>query len=322
MGKASEEDLVKIAIMGTGGVGGVFGALLAEAGEDVTFIARGSHLAVMKEKGLLIERTVEAPAIHVKSPKATDDPSRVGEVDVVLFCVKLWDTESAAELIKPMIGKETAVISLQNGISKDEILASILGKDHMVGGVSYVASAITAPGVIEQRGSRQKLVFGEFAHNGATSSERVKRLEQACRNASIDVEVPDSIEKGIWKKFVFLVAMSSLCASVRGSIGVVQSNPRTRELFVEAMNEVLAVAAASGIDMPDGTLVEQTGYFESLSPEVTASMQFDLSQGNRLELPWLAGTVVELGEKLSVPTPVLRVINGILSPYANGALKP
>ena len=242
----------------------------------------------------------------------------MGEVDIVLFCVKLWDTESAAELIKPMVGKETAVISLQNGISKDEILASILGKEHMVGGISYVASAITAPGVIEQRGDRQKLVFGEFAHNGKTKSPRVTSFEEACKKAHIHAVVPASIEVAIWEKFVFLVAMSSLCAGVRGSIGIVQSHPETRELFIEAMKEVLAVAVASGVDMPAETLDNQIAYFESLMPDVTASMQVDLSQGNRIELPYLAGTVVELGKKSSVPTPVLRVLNGVLSPYADG----
>ncbi|MEZ4491216.1 MAG: 2-dehydropantoate 2-reductase [Cyanobacteriota/Melainabacteria group bacterium] len=308
---------MKIAIMGTGGVGGVFGALLAKAGEDVTFIARGAHLKAIRENGLQIVSKTN-PEIQIKDAKATDDPAEVGEVDLVLFCVKLWDTESAAELIKPMVGKETAVISLQNGISKDEILASILGKEHMVGGISYVASAITAPGIIEQRGDRQKLVFGEFAHNGVTKSPRVARFEEACKNASIHAVVPDSIEVAIWEKFVFLVAMSSLCAGVRGSIGIVQSHPKTRELFIESMKEVLAVAVASGVDMPAETLDNQIAYFESLLPEVTASMQVDLSQGNRIELPYLAGTVVELGEKLSVPTPVLRVLNGVLSPYAGG----
>lgn len=309
---------MKIAIMGTGGVGGVFGALLAKAGEDVTFIARGAHLAAIREKGLQIVSKTN-PEIHIKDAKATDDPTEVGEVDIVLFCVKLWDTESAAELIKPMVGKETAVISLQNGISKDEILASILGREHMVGGISYVASAITAPGVIEQRGDRQKLVFGEFAHNGKTISLRVSRFEEACRKANIHAVVPDSIEVAIWEKFVFLVAMSSLCAGVRGSIGIVQSHPETRELFIEAMKEVLAVAVASGVDMPSETLDNQIAYFESLMPDVTASMQVDLSQGNRIELPYLAGTVVELGKKLSVPTPVLRVLNGVLTPYAGGS---
>lgn len=307
---------MKIAVMGTGGVGGVFGARLAEAGCDVSFIARGKHLAAIKENGLKVV-SEEVKDCLLKPCKASDNASEIGPVDVVLFSVKLWDTESAAKQIEPMVGESTAIISLQNGILKDEILRKYYGKERVVGGVSYVAATISAPGVVTQKGVVQKLVFGEYGPKPA--SKRLEELRDACLKGGVDAEIPENIEKAIWEKFVFLVAMSAVTAATRQTIGPVRSNEGTRRLLVDVMTEAIAVAKARGIVLDDGLIERRLAYWDGLSPDVTSSMQHDLQQGNRLELPWLSGTVVELGKELGVPTPVNRVLVDLLMPFVDGS---
>lgn len=308
---------MKFAIMGTGGVGGLFGARLAKVGCDVTFIARGAHLAAIKKHGLKIVSEHRGD-IDLADAKATDSPADVGPVDYVFFAVKLWDTESAAKAIKPMLGENTAVISFQNGVQRDEILSEVLGHKHVVGGISYVASFIEEPGVIRQRGFAQKLVFGEY------SGERSKRIEELalqCAAAEIEANIPADISVAMWEKFVFLVAMSSVTASTRQRIGPVRSEPKTRKLLVDVMTEAIAVGRAKGVALGDDVVERQLAYVDGLAPDVTASMEEDLRRGNRLELPWLSGAVVDLGEKLGVATPVNQVLCGVLAPYVMGAPK-
>jgi 2-dehydropantoate 2-reductase len=302
--------------MGTGGVGGVFGARLADAGCDVSFIARGAHLEAIRKNGLKID-SEEVKHSLIKPAQATDKPEEIGPVDVILFAVKLWDTESAAKQIEPMVGDTTAIISLQNGILKDDVLRSCFGSERVVGGVSYVAATISEPGVVCQKGVVQKLVFGEY---GAQSkSKRVEELQTACIAAGLEADVPDNIEKAIWEKFVFLVAMSAVTAATRQTIGPVRSHPSTRQLLIDVMSEAIAVAEARGIVLDDGLIERRLAYWDGLSPDVTSSMQHDLQQGNRLELPWLSGTVVELGKELGVPTPVNRVLVDLLMPFVDGS---
>jgi 2-dehydropantoate 2-reductase len=305
---------MKIAVMGSGGVGGAFGARLAAAGHDVTFVARGKHLEAIRKNGLNVISPLLGD-VHVQPAKCTDDPRTIGTVDLVLFCVKLWDTDTAADAIKPAIGAETAVLSLQNGIRRDEVLRARLGEEKVLGGVSFIAATIKDAGVIEQRGTIQKLIFGEYS---GASTVRVKAFEEACKQAKIEANVAADISKTIWEKFIYLVAMSSVLAACRQTIGPVRSNPRTRQLLVDVMNETAAVARARGVTVDDGLVDRHMGYFDGLAPDVTASMQHDLSVGNKLELPWLAGAVVELGQELSVATSVTRVLESILSPYSNG----
>ena len=313
---------MKFAIMGTGGVGALFGARLAAAGEDVLFIARGAHLAAIKEDGLKIVSEARGN-LTIDPCLATDNiaelPPHIAPVDYVFITVKLWDTEAAIEKIRPLVGPDTTVVSFQNGISRDDTLKAALGKEHIIGGISYVGATIERPGTIVQKGTVQKLVFGEYDGLGKTA--RVEALAQACRQADIEVEIPDDIERALWTKFIVLVAMSSLTASTRQCIGPVRENPKTRALLVDVLSEVAAVATASGVQLPADIVQDRLAYLDNLAPDVTASMEYDLRTGNRLELPWLAGTVVQLGEKLSVPTPVCRVICGILAPYIEGAKK-
>lgn len=308
---------MKIAVMGTGGVGGLFGARLAKAGFDVSFIARGAHLEAIKANGLKVVSEHRGD-VHLTAPEATDSPADIGPVDFVFFTVKLWDTESAAEAIRPLINSDTAVISFQNGVQRDDVLRSILGEGHVLGGISYVAATLQEPGVICQRGFVQKLVFGEYS---GERSPRVNDLAAACAKAEIEYDIPADIEKALWEKFVFLVAMSSVTASTRQQIGAVRSNPDTRNLLIDVMKEAMEVGRAKGVKLSDDLVDRQLAYMEGLAPDVTASMEHDLRHGNRLELPWLSGAVVQIGKELNVSTKVNQVLYSVLSPYIMGSRK-
>lgn len=306
---------MKIAVMGTGGVGGVFGARLAQAGCDVHFIARGAHLDAINQKGLHLV-SAELGDNLIKPAQATADPTTIGPVDIVFITVKLWDTETAVRQIEPLVSDNTAVISLQNGIAKDDAVRAKYGAANTVGGVSYVAATISEPGVVTQKGVVQRLVFGEY---GMPTSERLEKLKDACLAAGLEAEIHPHIENAIWEKFVFLVAMSAVTAATRQTIGPVRSHPKTRQLLVDVMKEAIAIAGARGITFDDGLIERRLTYWDNLSPDVTSSMQHDLQHGNRLELPWLSGTVVELGKSLGVETPVNRVLVDVLSPFVDGS---
>ncbi|WP_395055393.1 ketopantoate reductase family protein [Polaromonas sp.] len=304
---------MKIAVMGAGGVGGYFGAKLAQSGCDVTFIARGKHLAAIQANGLKI--TSAAGDLHIQGAKATADPREVGPVDLVLFGVKLWDTASAAEEIRPLIGPDTAVISFQNGVVKDEILQVALGKAAVVGGVCYIAASIASPGVISHTGSMQKLVFGEY---GGSRSERIERFLAACQAAGIDAEISDDINKTIWEKFVFLVALSGSTAATRTPIGKVRAHPQSRQLVTGLLQEAIAVGLAEGVALPDGFLANRMAFCDQLPETMTSSMHGDLERGNPLELQWLSGDVSRRGDKLRVATPMNTAVFNILAIHSEG----
>ncbi len=304
---------MRIAIMGSGGVGGYFGARLASSGEEVTFIARGAHLAAMRENGVTIE-SQHAP-LHLPKVAATEDPGTVGPVDLVMFSVKLWDTESAARAILPMIGPDTAVISFQNGVQKDDMLRPIVGARAIVGGIAQVATTILRPGTIGQTGSMERLVFGE---PDGRRSPRVEAFHQACRRAGINAEISSDIRRDIWEKFIFLVGMSAVTAAMRRPIGPIRANPLTRAFLLEVMQEVVAVAQAQGVAIGSDFAADRLAFFDQLPADTVASMAHDLSRGNRLELPWLSGGVVDLGAAAGVATPLNRAVRDILLLHADG----
>ena len=305
---------MRIAIMGTGGVGAVFGARLAHAGADVTFVARGKHKEAIVADGLQI-KSAERGDLLIKPCRVVSAFEQEPPFDFIFVTVKLWDTETAIETIRPVVGENTTVISFQNGISRDELLQAAFGAHRVMGGISYVGATISAPGLIEQKGTVQKLVFGEY---DGTISPRALSLKAALEKADIEAVVVTDILSSLWQKFVVLVAMSSLTASVRQPIGPVRANAKTRELLQRVMEEVVAVATASGVNLPADLVSDRMAYLDGLAPDVTASMEYDLRVGNRLELPWLAGTVVALGKKLAVATPVSSTLCAILDPYVNG----
>ncbi len=304
---------MKIVVMGTGGVGGYFGGRLAKKGIDVTFIARGGHLDAIRRYGLRVES--ENGSIHVRPVKATDKPAEVGPVDFVLLAVKLWDTETAAEQIRPLIGEHTAVISLQNGVDAEHRLSDVLGLQHVMGGLAQISAVISAPGVIKHTGKMARIVFGEL---GGGQTPRAKALLDAMHAAGIDAEISDNVEQAIWGKFVFLVALSGVTSVTRQAIGPLRKDKDTRSLLRAAMEETVAVARAQGIDFEEGFIDARLEFIDKLPSEMTSSMLEDLNRGNRLELDWLSGAVVRMGREHKVPTPVNAFIYAALKFHANG----
>lgn len=305
---------MRIAIMGSGGLGGYFGARLVKGGAaDVHFIARGAHLEAMRRQGLRIDGP-EPFQIH--PVHATADPREVGPVDLVMLCVKLWDTAAAIEQIKPMVGPDTAIVSFQNGVLKDQALRAAFDGRRIMGGVGYVATTIEAPGVIRQTGPMQRLLFGEF---DGSRSPRAEAFLAACQAGGINAELSTDILREIWQKYVFLVGLSGCTTAMRTTIGPIRANPQTRAFLLDVMREVVAVGRAHGVALPEDYAQVRLKLADDVSPDMTSSMHHDLQRGNRLELPWLAGGVVELGAAKGVPTPLNRAIADILALHADGS---
>ena len=304
---------MRIAVVGAGGVGGGYGAALARAGADVTFIARGAHLAAMKSKGL----KVESPRgdTHLKPTQATDEPASVGPVDVVLFCVKLWDVESAGAAIKPIVGKGTAVIPLQNGVDASERLAPIVGKQAVMGGVANISATIAEPGVIRQTGTVMRMVFGEL---DGRKSPRAEAFAAMCQKAGIEGVLSPEILTDLWMKFILLASNASIMALTRLPVGRLRDDPDIAPWFTTAYEEVTAVGRAAGVTLPADAVDKTLNFNRSAPPQLMPSMAVDLLRGNRIELPWLSGKVVELGKKHGVPTPTHALMYAMLKPYAMG----
>jgi 2-dehydropantoate 2-reductase len=281
---------MKIAIMGAGGVGGYYGGLLAQNGQEVTFIARGAHLAPVN---------------------ATDHPEKVGPVDFILFATKTYHTDSAAQTIKPMVGQETVVMSMQNGIDAAARLGAHLGMEHLIGGATWLSAAIEAPGVIGQYSQFRRIVLGEL--NGVHTPRLVK-IAAALANAGITVELSDNIAKVLWTKFVFISAISAIGNLTRVSCGEYRQVPEARAVLAEAMGEVVALAGAQGIEL-DAEIIAQTLEFIDNSPaEMRPSMQRDMEAGRPSELESLIGVVPRLARQHRVPTPVMRLAYALLKP--------
>jgi 2-dehydropantoate 2-reductase len=308
-----EEKSVRIAVIGAGGVGGGFGVALAKAGADVVFIARGAHLAAMKSNGLKIQGG--RGESHLVPTQATEDPASVGHVDIVLFCVKLWDVESAGEHIKPLVGPNTAVIPLQNGVDAAERLIPILGAGAVMGGVAQISASIIAPGVIQQVGTFMRMIFGELDGSVSKRSEEFLAL---CLKAGFDATLSRQIVTDLWMKFILLATNASITAATRQPIGKLRDDPDVRPVFISAYRETIDVGRAGGIALPDNALDKVLEFNAHAPPAMKASMALDLERGNRLELPWLGGKVVELGRKFGVPTPTHSTMYALLKPYIMG----
>lgn len=304
---------MRIAVIGAGGVGGYFGARLAAAGEEVTFVARGSHLAAMRQSGLQVLSANGDVRVH--PVRATDDPASVGSVDVVMIAVKLWSTADAIETARALMGPETVAVSFQNGVDAVAQLIAAFGEAHVLGGVANIAALIESPGVVRHNGTMATLQFGEL---DGKPSARVTALEAACKNAAIDVRVPADVRKAIWEKFVFLASLSAMTALTRLPVGPLRSDSDTRALFRQLADEVVAIGQASGVPLADDSTETMLTRLDGMPPGMVASMQGDLIRGNRLELPWLSGGVVKLGEQLRVPTPAHRFVYTALKLYADG----
>jgi 2-dehydropantoate 2-reductase len=284
--------------MAAGGVGGYFGARMAAAGHDVSFIARGAHLKAIRDKGLMVQ-SVHGD-LHLPKPNVTDDPAAVGPVDIVLFAVKLWDTEKAAELSRPLIGRGTCLITTQNGIDSVERIASVIGAEHVAMGVTQIATVIGAPGVISHTSHFARIRVGRL---DGKPDAKLSELVEAAKAAKVDITFSDDIGIERWRKFVYLVTMSAVTASTRMPIGKIMADADARAFALKVMDEVIAVGKASGIAFPPSIAADGVKFLENAPAGMKASMAHDLERGNRMELDWLSGKVVELGKKLGIPTP-------------------
>ena len=308
---------MRIAAMAAGAVGGYFGARLAAAGHDVFFIARGAHRDAMLMNGLKVE-SVHGD-VHLPKPNVSDDPARVGPVDVVLFAVKLWDTEKAAEQARPLLGPNTRVVTLQNGVDSYERIAPIVGAERAIAGVTYVVTVIERPGVIKQTSTFQSIICGT---SDGRPDAPLEAFVAAAKAAGIPITLSDNIARDRWHKFIFLSATSGATAITRNPMGPILADPDTRALFRNIMRETLAVGQAKGVALDDGFVDERMEFADKNVPAtMKASMANDLDRGNRLELDWLAGEVCRLGKQLKVPTPVNDTVYAALKLHCLGTKK-
>jgi 2-dehydropantoate 2-reductase len=308
---------MRIAVMAAGAVGGYFGARMQAAGHDVFFIARGAHRNALAKNGLTLE-SVHGD-LHLPKVEVTDDPAKVGPVDVVLFAVKLWDTEKAAAQARPLLGPDTRVVTLQNGVDSYERIAPILGAERTIPGVTYVVTVIDRPGVIKQTSKFQSIICGSI---DGRADARLRAFVDAAKAARIEISLSDNIQRDRWHKFIFLSATSGATAVTRQPMGPILADPDLRALFRNIMRETLAVGKAKGVALDDGFVDERMAFADKNVPaSMKASMANDLDRGNRLELDWLAGEVRRLGRELKVPTPVNDTIYAALKPYRMGGAK-
>ncbi len=300
--------------MGSGGVGGYFGGLLARGGEDVTFIARGAHLEAIQKNGLQVRSAVGD--FHVR-PKATHDPAAVGPVDLVLFCVKAYDTEAAGKQVRPMIGPQTTVLCLLNGVDNEERLAAVLGERHVMAGVVHILSTISAPGVISQTAGPRRIKFGEM--DGRVTPQ-VQRILEVFKAAGILAEISPQIQVDLWEKFLLICAQGGVTALGRLTVGEILACPETAVFYRGVMEEVAAVGRAKGVPLSADVVDRALAFARGLEAHMRSSLAHDLSQGNRLEVETLAGSVVRYGRDVGVPTPFNFAIYACLKPHHDKAL--
>src|SRR5262245_25775081 len=303
---------MRIAVMGTGGTGGYFGAKLHRAGIDVTFVARGAHLAAIREHGLRVVSAVDGEWV-VRAP-AVERLDGQPPADLVLFCVKSFDTESAAEAIRPAVGPGTGVLSIQNGVDNEDKLAALLGAGRVLGGMAQVFATIGAPGAISHT-AFGRIVFGEM--DGA-ESERARGFLAACQRAGIPAELSRDVRRTLWDKYAYLVAHSGVTAVTRSPAGVIRRVPETRRLYRQLLEEMVALAAAVGVSLGRDPVDRYMGLLDAVGAGAYSSLHFDLVNGKRLELEALQGHAVRLGERLGVPTPGIFAVYAALRPALDG----
>jgi len=298
--------------MGAGGVGGYFGARLAQAGHDLSFVARGRHLEAIKASGLTLKSPLGDATVKVR---ASEDPAALGAADVVLFAVKLWDTESAAERIRPLLASGGIVIPLQNGVESIDRVGKVLGPERVMGGAAYIASRIGEPGVIVQTGAMARLRFGPVRRSQNTAAEA---FLAACKDANIEAELTDDIVRVLWEKFVLLVSISATTTVARSTVGVVRADPDLRWLLETCMRETWALGRKRGVKLADDLVAQTLKFVDGLPAEMRASMAADLEAGGRLEAPWLSGAVARMSREAGLEAPANHAVHAALKPYVDG----
>jgi len=308
---------MRFAILGSGGVGGYYGARLSRAGHDVTFIARGAHLRVIRERGL----TVRSSALGDFTVRAAaeEDPSRIGRVDVVLVAVKAYDNETALPLIAPMLGPDTSILTLQNGVDSVAELAARYGERPVIGGTTYVAAAIVEPGVIEQTGTHRRIVMGEVFGDPPRLSDRVRAIGDALTSGDIEVETVDDCRVPIWEKFILLVSAAAFTGAARLPIGPLWADEDIRARLLDGCREIEAVARAEGVPVAPDMIGRVRAYMTNIPPTMRSSLLIDLSMGKRIEVEALQGAVVRRAARAGVPVPVISTLYAVLKPWAKPA---
>jgi 2-dehydropantoate 2-reductase len=311
---------MKFAVLGSGAVGGYYGARLAHAGHDVTFIARGAHLAAIRERGL----EIRSPALggFTVRARAEEDTARVGPVDVVIVATKAYDNATALPLVGPLIADTTSVLPLQNGVDSADALAALYGNDAVLGGVTYIATEIAAPGIIQQTGTHRRIVFGEVFGELPRTSDRVVAIRDALAGADIQVEaVPDG-RVPIWEKFIFLVALAGFTGAARLPIGPLWADPVIRARFLDGCREIERLARAEGVPVADDVVDRISGYVAAIPGTMRSSLLIDLSQGKRIEVEQLHGAVVRRADRLGLPVPIISTLYSVLKPWTDGPPVP
>ena len=300
---------MKIMIMGSGGVGSYYGGLLAKQGNDVTFIARGAHLQALRTSGLQV-KSVHGDFAIIPA-QATDSPAEVSAVDLILFCVKTYDTDDAAKAIQPAVSPQTAIISLQNGVDAVERIGKVVGVEHVLGGVTQISSAIEAPGVVRQVSQFRRIILGEL--DGSISA-RAQSIEKTLKETGVTVEITQNIFKALWAKLVFISAASGLGSLTRLPMGDYRPVPETRAMIVSLMKEVETVARAQGIALDADVVQKSLDFIDAAAPQIKASMQLDVETGHRSEIEAVIGVIGRKGRELGVPTPTADFIYAALLP--------
>jgi 2-dehydropantoate 2-reductase len=306
---------MKIAVMGAGGMGGWLGAKLAAAGSNVVFVARGAHLDAIRANGL---RVTGAESIHLTDVVATDRPDEIGPVDAVLFCVKLYDTESAAEALSPFLGSETFVVTVQNGVESANRIAKVIGEGRTLAGAAYFPANIASPGEIAYVGRIEGKPHIAFGEPRAGASARAYAFAETCRAAAIDAEVSENTDSMMWEKFCLVAGTSAATTLTRQTVGVVRSNPDMRWMLSEAIGETARVGRKLGIALADDVEVRVLDFIDHNPPNGKSSQLVDLERGRRLELEGLSGAVVRLGKQSGVPTPIHSTAYAALRPFIDG----
>ncbi len=308
---------MRFAILGSGAVGGYYGARLARAGHDVTFVARGAHLAAIRERGLQIRSPMLGD--FVARAAAEEDTTRVGPVDVVIVAVKAYDNATALPLVAPMLGPGTSVLTLQNGVDSVSELAALYGEEPIVGGTTYIATALAAPGLIEQTGTHRRIVFGEVFGALPRVSDRVRRIHDALAGADIQSEPVADGRIPVWEKFIFLAPLAGFTGAARLPIGPVWSDPDIRAQFLEGCREVERVARAEGVGVATDVIDRICDYIAKIPGSMRSSLLIDLSQGKKIEVEALLGSVVRRAGRAAVPVPITTTLYAVLKPWAGGA---
>jgi 2-dehydropantoate 2-reductase len=313
---------MKFAVIGAGAVGGFYGAMLAKSGNEVAFVARGAHRDAMRDNGLQILSAPDSVGAFSVTCQVESDPAKIGPVDLVILAVKTYSNAETLPTLTPLFGPNTSIITLQNGVDTADELASAFGRARVIGGATYIAAAIESPGVIRHTGTHRRIVFGEYFDSTPELSPRVAALKAVFEAADIQTEAVTDIQTRVWEKFIYLAPMAAFTAASRLPIGPVWHDEFTREMFLSAVDEVERVARASGIPVADGQRNRITAYTAGVPGSMRSSLLIDLSQGKKIEVEALQGSVVRRGQKAGVPTPIMSALYAVLKPYASGPNVP